>query len=377
MPFSTPTLNDLVRIAENGLSSEFYGEESVLRKSVLKVIARVFAGIAFLAVLLLQKMWKNNFLETCDVETLKDKGVDYDLPNKPEGYARGSVVVKKSVASDVSLPQGTILTNDSGIEFEVDASYVMSGAENSLFSVNVIAVRSGSDSNLSASATLYFSDGTPEGLDENVYVDSYGVSGGIKKEVVVNSNTEYWGETVEEYRQRLKEYRRTQPHGGCGADYKSWAKRFACVSECIVQENYPNTNSVTCVLAFYGEGSESIELNPANVSEVRDYIQSQVRRPVTADVRVESCRAKSVNLGVGISPNNVNVQQSVRTALKKIFQSYAPGDTVNASDLSSDLKASSIADVVVVYSVDSGTSVVLSKENHELPVIGSVAWSDV
>ena len=61
MAFETPTLNDFVRISENGLSTAFYGESSVLRKSVLKVLARVFAGVAFLVVLLLKKMWKNVF----------------------------------------------------------------------------------------------------------------------------------------------------------------------------------------------------------------------------------------------------------------------------------------------------------------------------
>ena len=110
MPFSTPTLSDLVRIAENGLSSEFYGEESVLRKSVLKVIARVFAGVTFLLVLLLQKMWKNAFLSTCDVETLKDNGVDFDLPNKPESYAKGQVIITKTTASNVSISQGSFVS---------------------------------------------------------------------------------------------------------------------------------------------------------------------------------------------------------------------------------------------------------------------------
>ena len=89
MAFETPTLNDFVRISENGLSTAFYGESSVLRKSVLKVLARVFAGVAFLVVLLLKKMWKNVFLTTCDVETLKDFGVDFDLPNKPESFSKG------------------------------------------------------------------------------------------------------------------------------------------------------------------------------------------------------------------------------------------------------------------------------------------------
>ena len=39
------SLNELVRIVENDLSVQFYGNLSVLRKGVLKVLARVIGGM--------------------------------------------------------------------------------------------------------------------------------------------------------------------------------------------------------------------------------------------------------------------------------------------------------------------------------------------
>ena len=375
MAFSTPSLNDFVRVAENGLSSAFFSEGSVLRKGVLKVLARVFAGVAYLVVLLLQKMWKNAFVMTCDVETLVDFGRDYDLPNKPESYAKGLVVVK-SDGSAVTIPQGTVFTTDSGIEFECVADTSLSGGIAGT-PISVIALASGDDSNCSTGMLLSFRDGTPEHVDESVAVDSEGLSGGTKIEVVVNGNTEYWGESVEEYRARLLNYRRNQPSGGCNADYKGWAERFASVSKCIVEANYPETNSVTCVLAHFSENSDSIAVNSTNVAEVAAYINDEIRRPVTADVRVVSCTEKSVDFTMAISPDNADNRASVRSALKKALRSYVPGDVVSKTDLTVNLKASSSVQSVSVVAVGGGESIELSLSNHELPVIGEITWNEI
>ena len=88
MAFSTPTLSDLIRTAENGISSAFYGVVSVLRKGVLKVLARVFAGLVHLLFMLLRLMWRNVFISTADVESLKNFGTDFGIPNKPDACVR-------------------------------------------------------------------------------------------------------------------------------------------------------------------------------------------------------------------------------------------------------------------------------------------------
>lgn len=375
MVFSTPSLNDLIRITENGFSNAFFGEASVLRKSVLKVLARVFAGVAFLVVLLLQKMWKNSFLTTCDVESLKDYGDDFDLPNKPESYSKGAVIVKTDGAV-VTLPQGTIVVTSEGVEYETVSDMSLVGAENGT-SVNVIAVDSGEGCDIPEGTTLQFRDGTPDHVEASVVVSSGGVTGGKKISVEVNGSVEYWGEEVEEYRVRLLNYRRTQPSGGCSADYKGWAERFDCVSRCIVDQNYPETNSVTCVLACFRDNSDSVALNSTNVSEVESYVTDDVRRPITADVRVVSCTDKPIDFVVSISPDSVNTRDRVRYALKYVLRGYKPGNTVTKEDIAVGLKTFSDIGSVVVISVDGGSSVTLSRANHELPVIGSMTVESV
>lgn len=377
MAFSVPTLNEFVRISENKMSSAFGGESSVLRKSVTKVIARVFAAVAYLVVLMLQKMWRNSFVTSCDVETLLSNGVDFDLPNKPEGYARGRIIVgSENVYARVL--QGTIFSTPSGEEFEVVADVVLSGGINGT-PVGIIAIEPGEKGNLSAGTELNFRDVEPEGVKKIAFVDSQGLVGGVRIEVLVNGNIEYWGETVEQYRERILNFKRNQPCGGSDNDYKSWAERFGGVSRCVPLRNCPHVGAVTCVLVHYGD-DDHIAVNEAVVSEVRDYVADDVRRPVTADVRIVSCTEKRLNFEIKIKPNNSDVQKSVMDSLRIALRNYKPGEFVANSSLTAELKSSSSAEEVAVYKVNGSTqgfSLAKSEESgYEQPVVdGEVTWS--
>ena len=59
------SLSDLVRIAENALAVQFYGQSSILRKSVLKVLAHVLGALLYMLSLIAKRIWKNRFVSTC------------------------------------------------------------------------------------------------------------------------------------------------------------------------------------------------------------------------------------------------------------------------------------------------------------------------
>lgn len=373
MAFSTPSLSDLIRTAENGISSAFYGVVSVLRKGVLKVLARVFAGLVHLLFMLLRLMWRNVFISTADVESLKNFGTDFGIPNKPDACAGGYAIIKASSAS-IEIEQGVVLVSDSGIEFEVVADTILTGGEDGS-PVKVLALESGDDGNLPAGIVLSFRDGVPEGVDEIVSVGDEGLNGGVKIEVEVDGAVEYWGETVEEYRGRLLDRRRNQPCGGSDADYKSWAERFSQVSRCVVEECYPAAGAVRCVLCHFDD-ADSVTVSSDAVQEVSNYIKSDDRRPITADVSIVSCKNKVLNLAVKVYPNNENIHASVRTALRNALRSYSPGDTVRADALTVKLLESSVAEKIAVTSVLGQQAVVLDRADAEMPVVGDIAWSE-
>ena len=63
MAFKSKSLSDLVRVCENELSMQFYGETSVLRKSVLKVLAAVLGGALYMMQLHLVADIVNNLFQ--------------------------------------------------------------------------------------------------------------------------------------------------------------------------------------------------------------------------------------------------------------------------------------------------------------------------
>ena len=105
----------------------------------------------------------------------------------------------------------------------------------------------GSSFNLPAETVLAFRDAAPGEFE--IAVDSEGLYGGSAVDVTVDGVVRQWGESVEEYRSRLKVRAKNQPMGGSVADYWLWAMSFSEVSNCFVVPNWPNVNNVSVYCA--------------------------------------------------------------------------------------------------------------------------------
>lgn len=348
MAFKSKSLSDLVRVCENELSMQFYGETSVLRKSVLKVLAAVLGGALYMMQLLAVRIWKDRFVSTCSDDCLDGFGAEYGMPHNAPVYAHGKVLVSLSGSSNVTIPQGTALLDEStGLVYEVSADTEIIGES---IPVPVIAESYGEKSNLEEDAKLSFRDGTPEGIVDTVTVKQ--ISGGIAVSVEIDGETQIWGESADSYRARLLYRIQNPPAGGAESDYREWAMRFSFVTDCFVFPNYPKTNSVSVALANYI--SKEIEIGEEDVKSVRDYITSDVRRPVTADVRVFSVKAVQVEIVAAIAPFTESVKSSVETSVKQALRKLAPGETVAAKELEITVLSSSLAETFSISGMRKG-----------------------
>jgi len=354
MAFETKSLSDLVRSSENALSVKFYGAVSVLRKTVLKVLAAVIGGALYMMELIAKRIWKDRFVSTCSDDCLDGFGTEYGLPHKSPLYARGSVLMSISGTESVNIPQGTAIVDEStGKEYEVSSAMDVSGSN---VEVPVVALAYGAESDLDSGAELAFRDSTPSGISETVTVATSGISGGLSVEVEIDGESQVWGETADEYRARLLNRVQNPPAGGSKNDYWQWAMRFSFVTDCFVFANYPNTNSVSVSLANYN--SSSISVSASNVSEAKTYITSDVRRPITADVRVFSVTPVAVAIVASVAPYTESVKSSVNEALKSYLRKIAPGDTVSIADMNVAVLANSTASTFLISSLQkSGSSV--------------------
>lgn len=347
MAFETPTLKELIRRVENSLSVEFYGPETILRKTVLKVLAKVLGGSMFLFCLFAKHIWKNRFISTCDIDALDGFGADFSLPHKAPGYALGNVLVTATQA--LTLSQSTVF-----IDEVTDKEYKSVSTIDLIEGSNVIPVIAsdyGSESNLDAGAELSFRDATPTGIESDsvAVVDSEGLSGGVVYEIVIDGVSQFWGESAEDYRTRLLYRRQNQPMGGCDSDYKLWASRFSSVTDPFVFPNYPNINSVSIALANYN--ADPPILNSSEISDVKKYILSAQRRVVTADVRVFSVSVSPISMVVQILPFTESVKSSVKLAITQYLKSFGPESTIAKNDIVIAARASSTASHVFISSL--------------------------
>ena len=350
------SLKDLVRIVENALAVQFYGlpggQTNVLRKTVLKVLATVLGGALYMLSLVEKRIWKNRFCSTCDVAALDGFGVEYGVPHKTPMAATGYVrVTLASGTASATIPAGTVLTDSSSsLEYEVQATTVVTA---SAANVPVKALVYGPESNLEDGVVLEFRDGDITGVES---LASAGITGGIIYEVDVDGDLQQWGETAEEYRARLLNRIQNPVDGGSRNDYLRWATRFQFVTDAFVIPNQPEVNSVTVALANYN--SDGISLSSAQVTEVKNYMTDDVRRPITADVRVASVTPVAVVISAKVTPFNDAVKDGVENAIKQYLRTVAPGNTVQFSKLELVAVSNSAAESFKITGATKGGSAV-------------------
>lgn len=359
MAFSVPSLSEVSRTVENGFSSAFYGKSGTLRVGVLKVLSKVVAGAAYLPILFCQYIWRNSFVDSADAENLVRFGAWYNVPHKVASYSRGVV----TVYGTGTLPAGIVLEDDSGHEYETITAVTMTTAG---VDVNVAALNPGSEYNLDEDSNINSQDEI-DGFTSAIVADG-GIYGGVSVEVVVDGSTEYWGETVEEYRSRIKYRRQHPPMGGCDADYVQWAKKFSQVTDCWVFGNYPTTNSVAIYVSDFN--SDNPQLNDTELEEIVDYITDEQRKPITANVLVASPSAVTVGVTVTIPVVNESSKTKVTDTLKEYLRAFGPGDTITIDGCNAAITAADIVDSskVTNLKVDGAT---ISSGSYTLPKTGS------
>lgn len=368
------SLKDLVRIVENSLAVQFYGlpegQTTVLRKTVLKVLAAVLGGALYMLSLIEKKIWKNRFCSTCDASALDGFGVEYGMPHKAPMSACGYVsVILEDGASSVLIPKGTVLTDtSSSLEYEVAENTTIAAVSGNVF---VKALENGASTNLEEGVELEFRDDPIEGVESIFAID---VSGGVAEGVEIDGDVKVWGETAEEYRARLLNRIQNPVNGGSRDDYWRWATRFQFVTDAFVMPNQPNVNSVSVAIANYN--SEFIYCSADQVTEVKNYMTDDVRRPITADVRVFSVTPVDVDILAKITPYNDSVKQSVQDAVNQYLRTVKPGSVVTFEQLELVILSNSTAETFKIISADkSGDAVQNLSFDLTFPVApgGSVA----
>ena len=306
MSFSRPSLSTLRSRIAADVSGRLLDGSPLRSRSVLSVLVYVWAGACHLMYGTLQWYFSQFWIKTAEKEYLERKASTWGITRKAGARAVGQVTFSGSGI----VPAGSVLRNDSGLLFTVDADVSVPGTG------VVTASETGSASNLERGETLTLVQAVA------------GVSGSA---VVVSMTGGVDAETDDELRTRVLTALRNPPMGGSAADYVTWALEVPGVTRAWCYPLYLGLGTVG--LSFVCDGQDDSPLpDEEMVRRVQEYIEE--RKPVTADVMVFAPRAVPVDIRLRIVPDTSAVREAVKAELHDLFTREAePGVTLLKSHI--------------------------------------------
>ena len=312
MPFSRPSLQDLIDRAVNDINARLPGVDARLRRSNLNVLARVHAGAIHGLYGYLDFLSRQVIVDTAESEFLARWAAIWGVTRKAAEAATGNVTFTGTNGS--VIPAGTVLLRSDGAEYTTFAdATIVAGTATAV----ATAVLAGADGN-TAAASLFALASPIAGVNGVVTVAAGGLTQGID------------AESDDELRARLLLRIQQPPQGGAPADYIAWALQVPGVTRAWV---YPlEFGAGTVAVRFVRDDDVSLIPDAGEVAEVQAYIDA--RRPVTANVTVLAPVADALNFTIALTPNTQAVKDAVTTELEDlILREGEPGVTLLLSHI--------------------------------------------
>ncbi len=328
MPFDRPSLSELVTRALTDIQTRVTGASTLLRRSVLRVLAKVQAGANHLVYGYLDYIAKQTFVSKADEFGLRDHGIEWGIDRDEAGKAIGNTVATGT--NGLIITEGLELSADDGQIYTVDEDVTVAAG---VATLAITAQLAGDDGNQSAATVLIFTS-PPAGVDSDTTVDSDSLNGGEDIE------------DVEDWRNKILSRKRNPPHGGAENDYKVWQLEVDGVSRAWVFPLYNGAGTVGC--AFVRDAESPIVPSASEIATVRAYIVSHtdpatgqtVGIPVTAEpgLFMITLSTKAVDLSISIYPSTTAIENAISDIIDDALVKYGgPGETVYLSQLQKEI----------------------------------------
>lgn len=363
MPFERPTLQTLSERISADLQSRIDGAETLLRRSVLKVFAKVEAGAHHLQYGFLDYLSRQLFATSADELGLAIIGPEVGVTRTDAVKATGSATATGTTGT--VIPAATQLQSASGNLYVTDAEITLAAGTGTLA---LTADEAGSDWNEDSGVSLTFVSPIA-GVNSTATVTSAGITGGTDIE------------TVEAWRTRILARKRKPPHGGAEHDYVNWMKEVSGVTRAWVIPMYNGVGTLGC--AFVRDDDASIIPTESQRDTVRNYIISHtdpatnktVGIPVTAEpgLFMIELSEQSVDMTISLYPNTAAVRAEVEAEIEEIIKSDGgPNEVIYISRLSS---AISNAAGEERHRIESPVADI-SASSNKVHVLGTITWQD-
>jgi len=316
MPFTRPDLAAINTEIQADIETRLPGGDARPRRSLLGVLASVFAGathglydfIAFTA--------KQILPDSADAAHLARHASLWGLTRGAALTAAGNV---DFTGTDASLiPIGSILRRGDGVEFATTAAATIAAG---IATAAVAASKAGADGDAIAATKLSFITPVP-GVSSAALVATGGLTGGADLEADAA------------LRARVLTRIAKPPAGGAKHDYEAWTlarqDHGIAVTRAWIFPQELGIGGVT--VRFVMDDAASIIPAQADVDAVQAFIDTN--RPVTSVVTVVAPVASALNFTIDIAPDTPAVRTAIEDELKDLLRREAiPGGTILISHI--------------------------------------------
>lgn len=312
MPFSRPTLQQLIDRAASDIESRLPGTDARLRRSLLNILARMHAGAMHGLYGYHEWLAKQLMVDTSEAEYLDRHASIWQITRKAAAASVGNITATGT--NGVTVPAGTALQRSDGAEYTTDAdATIASGTA----TIAVTASVGGTAGDTAAASTLSFISPIA-GVNSSATVAVGGLTGGADIE------------TDDSLRSRLLERLRRPPNAGTKEDYEAWALEVAGVTRAWC--NPLELGLGTAVVRFVRDDDVSLIPDAGEVAAVQAYIDA--RRPIGAAITVSAPTAVALNISITLTPNTAAVRDAVTAELTDLLRrEAAPGGTILLSHI--------------------------------------------
>ena len=362
MSFKRPTLEELDNQIQRDMDTRIDGADGRLRRSVLTVLGRIFAGATHGLHGFQSYMASQLFVQSAEDEFLLQHASLYSIARAPAATASGNVTLTGDTGS--VIPTGTEMQTDDGTQYITTADATI--APTGTVDVPVAAVASGSAGDMDAGTQLSFLSPV-SGVQSRAVVATDGINDGADDE------------DLEALRARVRTRIAQPPHGGAGFDYVTWMMdtqgHGLNVTRAWVYPHEIGIGTVTCRFMMDDDRPDGLPTS-TDIATIADFIESA--RPVTAtEIVVAAPIAQPLSFEVtgfvtedGIE--NTVAQAAVAAELQDLIcRSCVPGGTLLLSHIR---EAISIASGEYDHHLVAPAADVTTTTGYII-TFGSITWS--
>jgi len=365
MPFTRPTLTEIVDRVQSDIETRVTGAESLLRRGILKVLGRVFAGAVHLLYSYLGYQSEQLFISTADENNLEKHGDEWGVNLIAAVKATGTTVATGTNGTTIDADSKVQTTT--GIKYTTDAAVIIAGGTADL-AITAVEDNAGGDGNQDAGTILTFVSPI-DNINSQTTVDADGLIGGADEE------------TKEELRERMLLRKQFPPYGGSHADFIRWMLEYPGVTRAWVFDSYSGAGTVGCT--FVMDNTTPYIPTAATIALVRAYIVEHedpatgrtVGIPVTAEpgLFMIALTEQAVDFDIEIYPNIAGVQNAIDLELADLIKTQGgAGETIYISDINAAL--ANIIDLERYTLTTPATNV--SAETNKIHALGVTTYSD-